>query len=90
RYQQSQYEVLKSDMQRLSKSDTQSNKAYQILHRIRKLNQNVVHILMDLRSDNLPTDRENLLRFISYQCNIAEYPDLEEAYCDKILTPDSR
>ncbi|CAG8493894.1 1476_t:CDS:2, partial [Cetraspora pellucida] len=55
-----------------------------------RLNQNVVHILTDLHSDNLPTDHKNLLRFISYQCNIAEYPDLEEAYCDKILTPDGR
>ncbi|CAG8825408.1 10505_t:CDS:2, partial [Dentiscutata erythropus] len=25
-----------------------------------------------------------------YRCNIAEYPDLEEAHCDKILTPDGR
>ncbi|CAG8785898.1 12694_t:CDS:2, partial [Dentiscutata erythropus] len=49
-----------------------SNEAYQMLHRIRKLNQNVVHILTDLRSDNLPTDCEDLLRFISYRCNIAE------------------
>ncbi|CAG8605041.1 15299_t:CDS:2, partial [Dentiscutata heterogama] len=67
-----------------------SNEAYQMLHRVRKLNQNIVHILTDLRSDNLPTDREDLLCFISYRCNIAEYPDLEEAYCDKIFTPDSR
>ncbi|CAG8710766.1 6946_t:CDS:1, partial [Racocetra fulgida] len=67
-----------------------SNEAYQMLHRVRKLNQNVVHILTDLRSDNLPTDREDLLRFISYRCNITEYPDLEEAHCDKILTPDGR
>ena len=61
-----------------------------MLHRVRKLNQNVVHILTDLRSDNLPTDREDLLRFISYRCNIAEYPDLEEAHCDKTLTPDGK
>ncbi|CAG8856347.1 26158_t:CDS:1, partial [Gigaspora margarita] len=67
-----------------------SNEAYQMLHHVRKLNQNVVHILTDLRSDNLPTDCEDLLRFISYRCNIAEYPDLEEAHCDKTLTPDGK
>ena len=38
----------------------------------------------------MPTDREDLLRFISYRCNIVEYPDLEEVHCDKILTPDGR
>ena len=47
-----------------------SNEAYQMLHRVRKLNQNVVHVLTDLRGDNLPTVREDLLRFIGYQCNI--------------------
>ncbi|RHZ63291.1 hypothetical protein Glove_330g80 [Diversispora epigaea] len=67
-----------------------SNEAYQMLHRVRKLNQNVVYILTDLRSDNLPTDREDLLRFINYRCNIAEYPNLEEVHCDKIFTPDGR
>jgi len=61
-----------------------------MLHRVRKLNQNVVHVLTDLRSDNLPTDREDLLRFISYRCNIVEYPDLEEVHWDKILTKDGR
>ena len=50
----------------------------------------VIHVLTNLRSDNLPTDREDLLRFISYRCNIAEYPDLEEAHCDKTLTPDGK
>ena len=49
-----------------------------MLHRVRKLNQNVVHVLTNLRGDNLPTDREDLLRFISYRCNVTEYPDLEE------------
>ncbi|CAG8845315.1 5208_t:CDS:1, partial [Gigaspora margarita] len=67
-----------------------SNEAYQMLHRVRKLNQNVVHILTDLHSNNLPTDREDLLRFISYRCNIAEYPDLEVAHCDKTLTTDGK
>ncbi|CAG8611667.1 786_t:CDS:1 [Racocetra persica] len=67
-----------------------SNKAYQMLHRIRKLNQNVVHVLTDLRGNNLPTDREDLLRFISYRCNIVEYLDLEEAHCDKTLTLDGK
>jgi len=43
-----------------------SNEAYQMLHRVRKLNQNVVHVLTDLRGDNLPTDREDLLCFIGY------------------------
>ncbi|CAG8660415.1 870_t:CDS:2, partial [Ambispora gerdemannii] len=43
-----------------------SNEAYQILHHIRKLNQNVMHVLTDLRGDNLPTDREDLFHFISY------------------------
>src|SRR5437879_2219554 len=57
-------------------------------HDVRKLSCNVIHILTDLWSDNLPTDREDLFRFISYRCNIAEYPDLEEAHCDKILNPD--
>jgi len=47
-----------------------SNEAYQMLHHIRKLNQNVVHVLTDLRGDNLPTVREDLLRFIGYRCNI--------------------
>src|SRR5437660_8497543 len=61
-----------------------------MLHSVRNLNQKVLHILTDLRSDNLPTDREDLLRFISYRCNIAEYPDLEEAHCDKTLTPDGK
>ncbi|CAG8616455.1 696_t:CDS:2, partial [Ambispora gerdemannii] len=67
-----------------------SNEAYQMLHRVRKLNQNVMHVLTDLRGDNLPTDREDLLRFISYRCNVAEYPDLEEAHCDKTLTLDGK
>ncbi|CAG8843563.1 23137_t:CDS:2, partial [Racocetra persica] len=57
------------------------NEAYQILHRVRKLNQNVVHVLTNLRGDNLLTDREDLLHFISYRCNVVEYPDLEEAHC---------
>ena len=46
------------------------NEAYQMLHRVRRLNCNVVHVLTDLRGDNLPTVREDLLRFIGYQCNI--------------------
>ncbi|CAG8577560.1 10682_t:CDS:2 [Cetraspora pellucida] len=65
-----------------------SNEAYQILHCVRKLNQNVMHVLTDLCGNNLLTDREDLLCFISYRCNVAEYPDLEEAHCDKILTLD--
>ncbi|CAG8651922.1 11151_t:CDS:1, partial [Paraglomus occultum] len=66
------------------------NEAYQMLHRVRRLNCNVVHVLTDLRGDNLPTDREDLLRFIGYRCNVPEYPDLEEAHCDKTLTPDGK
>ncbi|CAG8705233.1 19511_t:CDS:2, partial [Gigaspora margarita] len=64
-----------------------SNEAYQILRYIQKSNQNVVHVLTDLCGDNLLTDSEDLLHFIVYQCNIAEYLNLEEAYCDKTLTP---
>ncbi|CAG8797281.1 23779_t:CDS:1, partial [Dentiscutata erythropus] len=67
-----------------------SNEAYQMLHHVRKLNQNVVYVLTDLRGDNLPTDREDLLHFISYRCNVAEYPDLEEAHCNKTLTLDGK
>ncbi|CAG8611231.1 9298_t:CDS:2 [Paraglomus occultum] len=42
------------------------------------------------RSDNLPEDREDLLRFISYRCNVVEHPDLEEAHCDKTFAPDGK
>ncbi|CAG8788500.1 10552_t:CDS:10 [Gigaspora margarita] len=36
------------------------------------------------------TNHKDLLCFISYRCNITEYPDLEEAHYDKTLTFDSK
>ncbi|CAG8541055.1 7299_t:CDS:2 [Cetraspora pellucida] len=67
-----------------------SNEAYQMLHYIKKLNQNVVHVLTDLCGDNLLTDCEDLLHFISYRCNVTEYPNLEEAHYNKTFTLDGK
>jgi len=40
--------------------------AYQMLHCVRRLNCNIIHVLTDLQSNNLPVDQEDLLCFISY------------------------
>ncbi|CAG8807535.1 26198_t:CDS:2, partial [Dentiscutata erythropus] len=52
-----------------------------MLHRVRKLNQNVVHVLTDLCGDNLPTDHEDLPAINIFKPNASLETHLYNASC---------